>query len=73
MYVVFHVEFDGIVRIVHFRRDITMKIFKNYGTIFCPNSLQCRGRNNFVYMTCVLRRAGPAVVVVVVRYQLFQC
>ena len=47
MYVVFHVEFDGIVRNIHFRQDITMKFFKNYGTIFCPNLLQRRGRNNF--------------------------
>ena len=35
MYVVFHVEFDGIVRNIHFRRDITMKIFLKGGTIFC--------------------------------------
>ena len=52
MYVVFHVEFDGIVRNIHFRRDITMKFFKNHGTIFCPNSLQRRGRNNFAHITC---------------------
>ena len=34
MYVVFNVEFNGIVRNIHFRRDITMKNFKNHGTIF---------------------------------------
>ena len=51
MYVVFYVEFDGIVRNIHFRQDITMKFFKNDGTMFCPNSLQRRGRNNFAHIT----------------------
>ena len=30
MYVVFHVQFDGIVRNIHFRHDITIKNFKNH-------------------------------------------
>ena len=37
MYVVFHVEFDGIVRNIHFRRDITNKIFKNTWNYFLSN------------------------------------
>ena len=43
MYVVFHVEFDGIVRNIHFRRDITMKILKKHGTIFCLILVQPAG------------------------------
>ena len=63
MYVVFHVEFDGIVRNIHFRQDITMKFFKNDGTMFCPNSLQRRGRNNFAHIIslCVRRQLRLAL------------
>ena len=43
MYVVFHVEFDGIVRNIHFRCDITMKILKKHGTIFCLILVQPAG------------------------------
>ena len=47
MYVIFHVEFNGIVRNIDFRRDITKKISKKDGTIFCLILVQHRRRNNF--------------------------
>ena len=43
MYVVFHVEFDGIVRIIDFRRDITILFLKKHGTIFCLILVQPAG------------------------------
>ena len=43
MYVIFHVEFNGIARNIDFRPDITMKISKKDGTIFCLISVQRGG------------------------------
>ncbi len=51
MYVIFHVEFNGIVRNIDFRPDITNKISKKDGTIFCLILVQHRRRNNFDFRT----------------------
>ena len=61
MYVIFHVEFNGIVRNIDFRRDITNKISKKDGTIFCLILVQHRRRNNFAHpMTSSLGCAAGA-------------
>ena len=61
MYAIFHIEFDGIVRIIRFQRDITIKKNFNLGTLFSSYFSQHRQRNNLKINQSESFRKTPAL------------
>ena len=61
MYATFHVKFDGIVRIIRFQRDITIKKKFNLRTLFSSHFSQHRQRNNLKINQSESFRKTPAL------------